>query len=124
MGHPGQESLSHLEANTTGAIITTSAPSASPCETCAISKAHEIVSRRMIKENPAKEPMARVAYDLVQMTLAYNNNQWISHFRDYHTKMDFVYTHHTKGQATAIVENFSNLIKNQFQLSPRCFRTD
>jgi hypothetical protein len=58
------------------------------------------------------------------MAPAYNSNQWISHFRDYHTKTDFVYTHHTKGQATAIVENFLDLIKTQYQLSPRFFRTD
>jgi hypothetical protein len=38
--------------------------------------------------------------------------------------MDFVYIHHTKRQATAIVENFLNLIKTQYQLQPRHFRTD
>jgi hypothetical protein len=38
--------------------------------------------------------------------------------------MDFVYTHHTKGQATIIVKNFLNLIKTQYQLIPRYFRTD
>jgi hypothetical protein len=123
MGHLGQEPLSHLQANATGAIVTKSAPTTFPGETCAVSKAHEIVSRRTTKETPAEAPMARVAYDLIQMAPAYNNNQWISHFRDYHTKMDFVYTHHSKGQATAIVESFLNLIKSQYQLSPRYFRT-
>jgi hypothetical protein len=58
------------------------------------------------------------------MTPAYNNNQWISHFRDYYMRMDFIYTHHTKRQAMAIIENFLNLIKTQYQLQPRHFRTD
>jgi hypothetical protein len=101
-----------------------SAPSTPPYETCAISKAHEIVSRYTMKETPIEAPIARVTYDLVQMAPAYNNNQWISHFRDYHTKMDFIYTHHTKGQATTIVKSFLNLIKSQYQLSLRYFRTD
>jgi hypothetical protein len=124
MRHLGQEPLSHLEANTTGAVITNSTPSATPCETYAVRKAHDIVSRRTTKEIPAETPITRVAYDLIQMASAYNNNQWISHFSDYHTKMDFVYTHHSKGQATAIGESFLNLIKSQYQLSPRYFQTD
>jgi hypothetical protein len=124
MGHPGAEPLSHLEEHTTGAKIEKSTEPSTPCEACAVSKATEIVSRRTAKTPAADEPMARVAYDLVHMTPAYNNNQWISHFRDYYTKMDFVYTHHTKGQATAIVENFLNLINTQYQLIPRHFRTD
>jgi hypothetical protein len=52
-----------------------------------------------------------IAYDLVYITPIYNNNQWISHFRDYYIKMDFVYTYHTKGQAIAIIKNFLKLIK-------------
>jgi Reverse transcriptase (RNA-dependent DNA polymerase) len=124
MGHPGAEPLSHLEEHTMGAKIEKSTEPSTPCEACAVSRATEIVSRRTGKTPAADEPIARVAYDLVHMTPAYNNNQWISHFRDYYTKMDFVYTHHTKGQATAIVENFLNLIKTQYQLIPRHFRTD
>jgi hypothetical protein len=124
MGHPGAEPLSHLEEHTTGAKIEKSTEPSTPCEACAVSKGTEIVSRRTAKTPTADEPMARVAYDLVYMTPAYNNNQWISHFRDYYTKMDFVYTHHTNGQAIAIVENFLNLIKTQYQLIPRHFRTD
>jgi hypothetical protein len=68
--------------------------------------------------------MVRVAYDLIYMTPAYNNNQWISHFRDYYTKMDFIYTHHTKRQVMIIMENFLNLIKTQYQLQPHHFQTN
>jgi hypothetical protein len=78
MGHAGHEPLFHLQANTTGALVTVSAPSTSPYETCAVSEARKIVSRRTTKEKPLEEPMARVAYDLVQISLAYNNNRWIS----------------------------------------------
>ena len=124
MRHSGQDPISHLEDNTTGAIIKKSALSTSPCATCAISRATEIVSRRTSKETLADELIARIAYDLISMTPAYNKDEWISHFRDYYTKMDFVYTHRSKGQATAIVESFLNLIKTQFQLSVRFFRSD
>jgi hypothetical protein len=124
MGHLGLEPLSHLEEHTTGAKVEKTTLPMTPYEACVVSKASEIVSRRTAKTPAADEPMARVAYDLIPMKPAYNNNQWISHFRDYHTKMDFVYTHHTKGQAIAIVEDFLNLIKTQYQLSIRHFRTD
>jgi hypothetical protein len=91
---------------------------------CAISKAHKIVSHHTTKETPTEALIARVTYNLVQMAPAYNNNQWISHFRDYHMKMNFIYTHHTKGQAIAIVESFLDLIKSQYQLSSRYFQTN
>jgi GAG-pre-integrase domain len=97
LGHPGFEPLSHLEENTTGAKVKKTALPMTPCEACVVSKASEIVSQRIAKSIAADEPMTRVAYDLIPMKPVYNNNQWISHFRDYHTKIDFIYTHHTKG---------------------------
>ena len=69
-------------------ITTRSAPRSCHCEQCCLAgghkpyvlgancaivgKAHEMVSRRTKKESPAEGPMARVAYDLIQMAPAYN----------------------------------------------------
>jgi hypothetical protein len=65
----------------------------------------------MAKTPTIDELITCIVYNLVYITLVYNNNQWISHFRDYYIKMDFIYIYHIKGQATVIIENFLNLIK-------------
>jgi hypothetical protein len=111
MGHPGAEPLSHLGEHTTEARIEKSTEPLTPYEACAMSKATEIISRRIAKTPTADELMTRVTYDLIYITPTYNNNQWISHFRNYYMKMDFIYTHHTNVQAIVIVQNFLNLIK-------------
>jgi hypothetical protein len=82
------------------------------------------VSRRPTKEDPAAEPLARVAYDLIQMTTVYNEDKWISHFRCYYTGMDFAHTHSRKLQAVDIVTEFLNLAQNRYGRAIRYFRTD
>jgi hypothetical protein len=77
-----------------------------------------------MKEDPAAEPLARVAYDLIQMKIAYNQDKWISHFRCYYTGMDFAYTHAKKSQAVDIVTEFLNLAQNCYRRAVRYFRTD
>lgn len=124
LGHPGREPVSNLQNNTKGARVTSSTDSAAPCETCALSKAREIVSRRSDREIPVEKPLERVGFDLIQMSPAYNNHEWISHFRCFHTGVDFVYTHSKKSQTTDIVVAFFNLVERQYKLSVRFFRTD
>jgi hypothetical protein len=113
LGHPGHEAVTHLQKSVEGAVVT-AAPSKSVCEACALSKAREIVSRRPTKEDPAAELLARVAYDLIQITTAHNQDKWISHFRCYYTGMDFAYTHTKKSQAVDIVTEFLNLTQNRY----------
>jgi transposase InsO family protein len=123
LGHPEHEAVTHLQKSVEGAVVTAE-PSKAVCEACALSKAREIVSRRSTKEEPAAEPLARVAYDLIQMTTAYNEDKWISHFRCYYTGMDFAYTHSRKSQAVDIVTEFLNLAQNRYERAVRYFRTD
>jgi hypothetical protein len=123
MGHAGREPISHLQQSTIGAVVTTP-QSTSVCETCSVSKAREIISRRPTKEDPAEEPLARVAYDLIPMTVAYNDEVWVSHFRDYFTCMDFVYTHKKKSQAVDIIRAFFNMAQARYKRTIRYLRTD
>jgi hypothetical protein len=44
------------------------------CETCALIKAHHMMSRRSGQEESAEHPLERVRYDLIQMTEAYNDH--------------------------------------------------
>ena len=123
MGHIGKEPLSKLQNNVHGAVVT-DVVDQSPCSTCAVSKAKEIVSRRPDVEFPVDKPLERVGYDLIQMSPSYNNHKWLSHFRCLLTSMDFSYTHAKKSQAQPIVAAFLNLVERQYKLSVRFFRTD
>jgi hypothetical protein len=123
MGHIGKEPISKLQNNVVGAVITDLIDK-SPCPTCDISKAKEIVSRRPGVEFPVDKPLKRVGYDLIPMNPSYNSHVWVSHFRCMVTSMDFVYTHAKKSQAQPIVVAFLNLVERQYKLSVRFFRTD
>ena len=45
------------------------------CEICALSKIIEIVSRRSDKKDSANESLARVLYNLIQLSTIYNNEK-------------------------------------------------
>ena len=77
MAHAGPDAIDHLEQAVTGARVSGSPPRTVDCEECALSKAHQIVSRRPNTENPANEPLERIAYDLIPMTTAYNKDQCV-----------------------------------------------
>ncbi len=51
-----------------------SASSTIRCETCALIKTHEIVSRRIEHEEPIDHSLSRVDYDLIPMNERYNEN--------------------------------------------------
>jgi Reverse transcriptase (RNA-dependent DNA polymerase) len=124
LGHPNSTAITKLENATEGAKVTDAVSSSGNCVTCHLSKAHEIVSRRPGKEDPALTPLARVSYDLIEFAPAYNNEKWVSHFRCYYTTMDWVYTHTKKSQAVDVVKEFINMVHTRYNKSIRYLRTD
>jgi hypothetical protein len=124
LGHPGPEAIAHLEGAVNGVTVDGKALTTAQCETCALLKAREIVSRRSDKEDPAAEPLARVAYDLIPFSPAYNGNQWVSHFTCCYTTMDFVYCHFRKHQALDTIAEFLNIVKTRYDRTVKYFRTD
>lgn len=124
LGHPGPESIAHLEQSVDGARVTGRAPSTIECETCSLTKAHEMVSRRTDQEELASEPLSRVGYDLISMTTAYNGDKWVSHFYCLKTSMDFVYTHSKKNHALEVIKEFLEMAKTRYSATVRFIRTD
>ncbi len=51
-----------------------SASSINRCETCALIKTHEIVSRRIDQKESIDHSLSRVDYDLISMNEKYNND--------------------------------------------------
>jgi hypothetical protein len=82
------------------------------------------VSRQSDKKDPAAEPLARVTYDLIPFSPAYNSDQWVSHFTCYYTTMDFVYCHSRKYQALDTITEFLNIVKTRYSRTVKYFRTN
>jgi hypothetical protein len=76
LSHPGSEIIAHLAERIDGVKVVDldSAPPTNRCETCALIKAHEIVSRRPGQEEPADYLLGRVGYDLIPMNEEYNGD--------------------------------------------------
>jgi hypothetical protein len=75
LGHPGPEIIAHLKGAVNSIIVDSKALATTKCETCALLKAHKIVSRRSDKKDSTTEPLARVTYDLIPLTPAYNGDK-------------------------------------------------
>lgn len=124
LGHPSPEVMNHINESTTGAII--SSPNQSPntieCETCALSKAHHIISRRpRIRSTEAFE---RVHFDLIQMTQSFDGFTYILHFLCDYTAYHFAYILASKSQTTDTIYRFITYIDRQFRKKIRYLHSD
>ena len=82
------------------------------------------VTRSSGQEEPANFPLGRVGYDLIQLTEAYNGDNWVSHFRCFYTSMDFVFTHTLNNDALGVIKEFLKMTKTRYDQTVRFFRTD
>ena len=108
LGHPSHETIKHLESATQGVkvsdINTGSVPKTNECETCALFKSHQIISRSPDKSESSTKLFYRVTYDLMQFDPALNKHQWVSHFAYSITDFNLVFTHARKSDATSIIK--------------------
>ncbi len=77
LNHSESETIANLEKEIDGIKMTNpkTASSTMQCETCVLSKAHQIVSRRSGQNEVAKHPLDRVEYDHIQMSEDYNDDK-------------------------------------------------
>lgn len=76
LAYTGPETISHLADNAAGCKVTPGmAPTTIECEDCAVSKPHNIISRRTERDNPATRPFERISYDLIQIGEAYTSDK-------------------------------------------------
>ncbi|RKF71345.1 hypothetical protein GcC1_102017 [Golovinomyces cichoracearum] len=84
-GHPSPEVVDHIsDAARKGSITvlnTKPAPKTIQCETCALSKSHQLISRVSDKEHPHMKPFERLTLDLIPMREGFNSNTQIIHFQ-------------------------------------------
>ena len=126
LGHVSMEAVNHLSNALTGVNVTKqqSSPSAlpSPCEVCTIANLQNQVSRRPAER--ATEPFERVYFDLIQMTRAYNGDEWAMHFLCDKVRAHFGYTFPSKTDARETVKDFKAFVKRQYDKEILIWHTD
>jgi hypothetical protein len=83
-----------------------------PCETCILSSRDQQISRRSAERET--EPFRRVHFDLIQLIKAFNGDRWCIHLYDEATRNHVVYTSGRKNRIAEALQDFTNLIKNQY----------
>jgi hypothetical protein len=92
------------------------------CESCAVSNAKQIVSRR--PADRATVPFGHVHIDLIQLHQAYNGDCWVLHFLNDYSRMNFIYTLLSEELASDTIQNFASFVFGQFGHRIRIFQTD
>jgi hypothetical protein len=91
-----------------------SASSINRCETCALIKTHEIVSRRIDQKESIDHSLNRVVYDLISMNEKYNEDYWVNHFVDFYITMNVVYIYSRKNDALSMIREFLKTIQIKY----------
>jgi hypothetical protein len=123
MGHLRDEAIQHLEdAAQDVEVVPRDRYTIPPCETCRLSSAKELISR--IPTPQQTQPFGKVHFDLIQMRTGFNEDTEVGHFLDDATRMNFVYTLRTKGQALQTVQDFCEMTERQYNLPVKVIRLD
>ncbi|RKF59861.1 hypothetical protein OnM2_056016 [Erysiphe neolycopersici] len=115
-GHPSPEVVNHIaDAARKGSITvldTVPAPESLKCETCALSEAHQLISKTSEKEHPQTKPFERINVDLIPMREGYNSNTQIIHFQCAKTLFNMIFTMYTKSESLTFTKKTLELVKS------------
>ncbi len=125
LSHSEPEIIANLELKVTEVkVINLPALIIEKCETCALTKAHQMMSRRTGQKESTDFLLERMRYDLISMIEAYNGDHWVSHFRNFFTEMNFVYSHSRKNDALDVIKEFFKMIRIRYDQIVRFLRID
>ncbi len=127
LGHCGPEVIRHLIEEKDGISVTDGrGPATHECETCAVSKAHQIISRRPAQR--ANRPFGRVHFDLIEFERGFDGSRYVIHFVDDATRMQWVYLLSNKSQSALliVIKYFVNMVERTYgsKFGIAIFRTD
>ncbi|KAI0994425.1 hypothetical protein K3495_g13757 [Podosphaera aphanis] len=115
LGHPSREVIDHISEAARDEDIEVLGDKASrtkDCQTCALTKSHEIISRSSDKEHPASKPFERVTVDLIPMRRGYNSHSQIIHFQCPYTQFNMIFTMVNKSDSLINTKRVIELIKS------------
>jgi hypothetical protein len=122
LGHPGNEAMSRLYRAVNDVPKLFLIPGI--CETCKLSKATKIVSRRVDREIPEVHPFHRVSCDWVPLDPGYNGDEYIVHFQCFMTSFSIVLTEPARRGAVRVLQLFLALVLRQYGREVRIIRLD
>ena len=123
LGHPNTNIIDHLPQSVIGAKVEKT-PTKIECETCSVSKAQKIVSRQPTLQPSA--PYEEVAFDLVQMRPAHNDDWIFLHLLCLRTRMNHVYTLSNKREMTLLrhLKEFVTFVQTRYDCTVWILRSD
>ncbi len=92
------------------------------CETCVLTKTHELMSRRIEQKESIDYLLNRIDYDLISMNEKYNEDFWISHFVDFYIRINFVYIHSRKNDVLSMIREFLKTTRIRYDQIVRFIR--
>ncbi|KAI6245853.1 hypothetical protein HI914_06139 [Erysiphe necator] len=115
-GHSSPEVIDHTaDAAREGTITvleTKTSPKSIKCETCALSKAHQKISKISDKEHPQTKPFERITLDLIPLREGFNSNTQIIHFQCAKTLFNMIFTMYTKSESLKYTRKTLKMIKS------------
>ena len=135
LGHVGPAVIDHLvrpapkddpkgRKTLNGVNITTwDAPETNKCEICAITKAHEIISRR-VPDTRSSKPFERIHLDIVPMKEAFNLSQYYVHVNCEYTCVRIVKVTPLKSAIPQAILDILAFIKRRWDCQVALIRTD
>ena len=128
LGHASNKAIQHLDTAAQGVHITNKehvkAPNTSKCESCALLKAYELISRSPEKSENSDKPFYRITYDLIQFSAVMNGDEWVSHLACFKYNFNLIFTHKSKAEAVAIIRKGLAIIENRYGGKPVFIRAD
>ena len=125
MAHLSGDAITHLEDFSKDVkVFNTPVPKTHQCETCALTKSQQIISRSSDKSKNRNTPFARVSVDLIQFESGLNGHQWATHIACMYTDFNVLTTHRTKtGYCSFILDSIA-LFKRRFDWDVVFIRSD
>jgi Reverse transcriptase (RNA-dependent DNA polymerase)/Pol polyprotein, beta-barrel domain len=125
LGHASPEVIEHVSGDDITIVNTTPSPSTIDCETCSLSKATEIVSRRTeVEDSENGIPFDRTTWDMIELNRGFNGDRYVSHFQCRQYLFNLVYTHPKKSDAQQSFDKAISTIEGQYNGKVRYVRLD
>src|SRR5256885_611961 len=114
MGHLHLDAIKKLPDAVRGVKIKekNSRPEGALCSECQGATASQQISR--VPPQRASKPFERVHFDLIQLEPAYNGDQWVLHFIDDFSSMNFTKTLPSKAGLLESIKEFVQFIKTRY----------
>ncbi|KAJ6114763.1 hypothetical protein N7486_000541 [Penicillium sp. IBT 16267x] len=127
LGHVYQGAIEQLPEMVNGVEIETreerpDGPDSQVCEVCSLVHAPRQISRRPIGKHYGR--CGRVYFDLIQMTMGYNQHCWITHFYVEGIRFHWTMTHVSKNGCQDAIRSFIAFAIKWLQLPIRVWHSD